>query len=113
MAMNSLRVLLYHSAPSIGEIDPSYHEVSRRLAPVPGLMANELLRSVHDPTEFVVVSAWRDLAAFRAWESGPGHRASTAPLRAYRSNPPARPYGVYEVAAAYSTVSTDSTVELP
>ncbi|HET8681393.1 MAG TPA: antibiotic biosynthesis monooxygenase [Micromonosporaceae bacterium] len=96
-----LRVLLYHAASDPAGIDAAYHEVSRRLAPVPGLIGNELLRSVADPTDFVVVSSWRDLAAFREWEHGPEHRESTAPLRPYRQAARSTPFGIYEVTAAF------------
>lgn len=96
-----LRVLLYHATVDSEGIDAAYHEVSRCLAPVPGLLGSELLRSVHDPTDFVVVSSWSDLAAFREWENGPEHRQSTAPLRPYRQAAKSTPFGIYEVTAAF------------
>jgi heme-degrading monooxygenase HmoA len=97
----SLRVMLFNSAPELHLIESAYHEVSSRLASVPGLLGNELLRSVDHPTEFIVLSSWRDLAAFRQWEQGAEHRASTAALRPFRQVMPSRAFGLYQVTAAY------------
>ena len=96
-----VRVLLYHLAEDENGIEAAYHEVSTALAAVPGLLGNELLRSVHDPRAFLVLSTWRDRSAFDSWEQGSGHRASTAPLRPYRDvgNPCA--LGIFERLAAH------------
>jgi heme-degrading monooxygenase HmoA len=96
-----VRVLLFHTASDPALIDAAYHEVSRRLAGTPGLRGNELMCSVLDPTEFVVISTWTDLPAFQKWERGEEHRDDTAPLRPYRQSGSGRPFGVYEVTAAY------------
>lgn len=98
---SEVRVLVYHATEDAAGVHRAYHEVSGVLAEVPGMLGNELLRSVPDPAGFVVVSRWADLAAFREWEQGPAHRASTAPLRPYRDARLDRPYGIYQVAAAY------------
>lgn len=100
----TVRVLLFHRAEDAADapaIEAAYHRVSQTLAPVPGLLGNELLRGVHDPNGFVVVSTWRDLAAFTAWEQGAGHRDATAPLRPYRDTAGGRPFGVYQVTAEH------------
>ncbi|MET0425255.1 MAG: antibiotic biosynthesis monooxygenase [Actinoplanes sp.] len=99
--IGEVRVLLFHAAADAAQIDRAYHEVSRRLAGTPGLCGNELLRSVHDATEFVVISTWTDLASFQKWEEGGEHRDDTAPLRPYRQTGPERAFGVYQVTAAY------------
>ena len=44
-----LRVLLFHSADDVAGVTDAYHQVSREMAGVPGLLGNELLSSVHDP----------------------------------------------------------------
>lgn len=93
--------MVYQSTARAEEVREAYHVVSRRLRPVAGLLGNELLRSVADPAGFVVVSRWTDLAAFREWERGAGHRDTTAPLRPFQSVPPVSPFGVYQVDAAY------------
>ncbi|ONI78129.1 antibiotic biosynthesis monooxygenase [Actinosynnema sp. ALI-1.44] len=100
--IGEVRVLLYHDTADVTGIEAAYHQVSHNLAGVPGLLGNELLRSVPDPTGFVVVSHWRDLAAFHKWERGVDHRDSTALLRPYRDTSLPRPFGVYQVTAAYS-----------
>ena len=100
--MNSaVRVVLYHACEQPDRIAAAYHEVSNRLAAVPGLLGNELLRSRDDPTDYIVVSSWRDLAAFEAWEGGAEHREDTAPLRPFRRTTSRQPFGIYQVVAAY------------
>lgn len=97
-----VRVVVYATAPpdDPGAVERAYHDISRMLADTPGLLRNELLRSVADPRDFAVISEWEDLAAFRTWEQGATHRNTTAPLRPYQR---ARPetFGVYEVTASY------------
>ena len=99
--IDQLRVLLYHTTDDDAGIEAAYHRASKHLMKVPGLLNNELLRSVHDPRGFVVVSSWRCLEAFRKWESGPEHRDQTAPLRPFRDTTMSRPFGIYQVTAAY------------
>jgi heme-degrading monooxygenase HmoA len=99
-----VRVLVYQAAPDEERLDAvraAYHEVSKRLAGVPGMLGNELLRSPHDPSALVVMSRWASLAAFLEWEAGAGHREDTAPLRPYRDTRTSAPFAVYEVDAAY------------
>ncbi|GLW06788.1 antibiotic biosynthesis monooxygenase [Microtetraspora sp. NBRC 13810] len=97
------RVLIYAAAPSDepGAVEAAYHRISGDLAGTPGLLGNELLRAADDPAAFVVMSEWESLDAFRAWEEGAGHRDTTAPLRRYQRAPGTRPFGIYEVTAAY------------
>ena len=54
-----------------------------------------------EPRGFVVMSEWTDMEAFRAWESGTGHRSATAPLRPFQDDRRGSAFGVYEVVAAY------------
>jgi heme-degrading monooxygenase HmoA len=99
-----VRVLVYQAAVDADQLDAvrtAYHQVSRRLAKVPGMLGNELLRSPLDPTALAVMSRWESLDAFRAWEAGAEHREDTAPLRPYRDTRTAAPFAVYEVDAAY------------
>jgi heme-degrading monooxygenase HmoA len=96
-----VRVLVYHSTEDGEGIEKAYHEVSTELSGVPGMLGNELLRSLRDGTGFVVLSRWRDLAAFTEWEQGARHRDSTAPLRPYQDRKLSVPFGIYEVTAAY------------
>ncbi|GLP63741.1 MULTISPECIES: antibiotic biosynthesis monooxygenase family protein [unclassified Streptomyces] len=99
-----VRVMVYqaaHDERELAAVRAAYHEVSTRLATVPGLLGNELLRSPHDPTSLVVLSRWAGREAFDAWESGASHRADTAPLRAYRDTRRPVPFAVYEVDAAH------------
>lgn len=98
-----VRVLVYAAAPG-GDIDAisrAYHTISRDLEGTPGLLGNELLRCVHDPDGFVVMSEWESLEAFRAWEGGAAHRDTTSPLRPYQDQRGGASFSVYEVAAAY------------
>ena len=97
------RVMLYCRAPE-GDPQPveaAYHTISAALAGTTGLLRNELLRDAMDADRFMVLSEWESLDAFRAWESGAGHRDTTAPLRPYQDRDGGLPFGLYEVAAAY------------
>jgi heme-degrading monooxygenase HmoA len=96
-----VRVLVYQSVQDASLVHDAYHLVSERLTGVPGLLGNELLGSITDPTGFVVLSRWADLDAFRAWEQGSAHRETTAPLRPYRDLRLPSSFGVYQVVADY------------
>ena len=96
-----VRVLLYNLADDEAGIEAAYHKVSTELARVPGLLGNELLRSVHNPRAFLVLSTWRDRAAFDGWEQGTAHKGDTAPLRPYHDRAMGTAFGVYQVAAEY------------
>ncbi|MHA6763608.1 antibiotic biosynthesis monooxygenase family protein [Streptacidiphilus sp. PAMC 29251] len=99
-----VRVLVYQQArdhQELAAVRAAYDLVSGRMAVVPGLLGNELLQSQTDPTALVVVSRWADMTAFQAWEQGAGHRDDTAPLRPFRDDRLAVPFGVYQVDAAF------------
>lgn len=96
-------MLVYHAVSDADSaaIDEAYHQVSARMASVPGMLGNELLRSLADPAGVVVVSNWTGIGAFRQWEQGPAHHATTAPLRPFRDPRMSPPFGIYQVSAAY------------
>lgn len=100
-----VRVLVYASAPGAdpSAVEAAYHTISRALDGTPGLLGNVLMRSLLDPAAFVVMSEWRDIASFRTWEEGAGHRDVTAPLRPLQDSAAGRgsAFGVYEITAAY------------
>lgn len=98
---DGLRVLIFYASEDTAGVETAYHESSKLLAGTPGLLGNELLRSVHDPVGFVVASSWRDRAAFDEWETGPLHKGQTEPLRPFLDTRAARPVGIYEVVAQY------------
>jgi heme-degrading monooxygenase HmoA len=97
-----VRVVVYATAPAAepDAVVRAYHEISAALRGTPGLLGNELLRSVLRPADYAVASEWADLPAFRDWEAGAAHRGTTAPLRPYQSAG-SSPFGVYEVIATY------------
>lgn len=99
--MSGVRVLIFNHTDDEAGIEAAYHEVSRELAGVPGLIGNELLRSMHDPKGFVVMSLWESVEAFDTWEQGVSHKGSTSPLRPFRDTSMNPPFGVYQVSAAY------------
>ena len=99
-----VRVLIYALAPDADPdgVEKAYHQVSTALAGVPGLLGNELLRAVgRDGAEFVVMSEWESMSAFKRWEQGADHRETTAPLRPYQDSRSGRPFALYEVTAKY------------
>ena len=101
--MSRVRVLIYTATP---EDDPdgvsaAYHRISTELSGTPGLLGNELMRSLGDERAFVVMSEWEDLASFQAWESGPTHRGTTSPLRPYQDSSRGSAFGLYQVVANY------------
>lgn len=101
-----VRVVLYvsepHSEPAA--VEKAYHAVSSQLAATPGLLGNELLRSLSRPGDFAVMSSWAGVAAFRAWEQASEHRQATAPMRPYQSEPEGS-FGIYEVVGSYGIPS--------
>ncbi len=98
-----MRILVWHEARGEGErLTELYRQISDALADAPGLLGNELLRSVAGPDGFLIMSEWESLAAFRAWDATPAHLL-TAPLRTYRAaNTRARTYEMYEVVDGYA-----------
>jgi heme-degrading monooxygenase HmoA len=99
------RVIVWHKAPEEGgvaELERAYHSISEQLAAVPGMVRNELLRSVMRPGYFAVLSEWSTLEAFQEWEQGPDHRGKTSALRPYQDRErPGGHYEIYEVTAAH------------
>lgn len=102
--LGRVHVLLYTSAPEEAGLTEAYHTVSRALEGTPGLLGNVLLRSIHDPCGFVVMSEWSDLDSFLEWESGVDHRDVTAPMRIFQDDRAGRgaTFGIYMVTAAYT-----------
>jgi heme-degrading monooxygenase HmoA len=96
-----VRVLLFLRAADVAAVERGYHQISAELNGTPGLLRNELLRDLADPEHFVVLSEWESREAFGTWERGSTHRGTTAPLRGYQDGGSGRPFGVYEVTAAY------------
>ncbi|MEV7027553.1 antibiotic biosynthesis monooxygenase, partial [Kitasatospora sp. NPDC093558] len=90
-ATGRVRIVLFCQVPS-GEpesvIEEAYHRISGDLAGTPGLLGNELLRSLIDDGAFAVMSEWESAEAFKHWDEGPDHKGQTSPLRPYQD--PAR-----------------------
>lgn len=98
-----VRVMLHLVEPTAdpGAVESGYHQISRKLAGRPGLRGNELLRSMTDPQQFMVLSDWATKEAYVAWRDAPEHLAITAPLRPYWAADGPSTFGVYEVVATY------------
>ncbi|MFF0431982.1 antibiotic biosynthesis monooxygenase family protein [Streptomyces sp. NPDC004327] len=102
-AAGRVRVML-HLRPSPAETEAvaeAYHTISKDLAGTPGLLGNELLRTLGDEGAFAVLSEWESMAAFRDWEAGSAHRGTTSPLRPYQDTERPSPFALFEVLAAY------------
>jgi heme-degrading monooxygenase HmoA len=103
-ASGRARVIVWHKAPDGGPdaLEQAYHAISEQLAGTPGMLGNELLRSVLRPDRFAVLSEWETLAAFQAWEQGPDHRGYTSPLRQYQDRDGSNGhYEIFEVTASH------------
>jgi len=104
-----VRVLLYASSPKAepDAVHDIYHQVSQRLAGTPGLLKSELLQDVSDACDFVIMSEWSSLTAFRTWDDGPDHTSATAPLRPYHNHHGGygRAFGIYQVTAEYRALA--------
>jgi heme-degrading monooxygenase HmoA len=96
-----VRVLLFHEVHDQEAVTAAYHAVSAELAGTPGLLSNELLTSVHDPSWVLVMSEWTDRESFDVWEQGSAHKGQTAALRPFRDTRMPRPFGIFQVDAAY------------
>jgi len=98
-----VRVMLHLVEPKAdpGAVESGYHQISRKLAGRAGLRGNELLRSMHDPQQYMVLSDWATREEYIAWRDAPEHMALTAPLRPYWAADGLATFGVYEVVAAY------------
>ena len=98
-----VRVILFLRSPETGpdQVHEAYHQISTELSATPGMLANELLHSILDGESFAVLSEWRDIDAFQAWEQGPSHQSKTSPLRPYQDRGNGRHYGIYQVVASY------------
>ena len=98
-----VRVLVYASAaPGDDGVTAAYHRISAALAGTPGLLGNELLQSLLEPSDFAVLSEWESEQAFHDWEEGASHRGVTAPLRPYQDTRHGSAFGVYRVTAQYA-----------
>jgi heme-degrading monooxygenase HmoA len=96
-----IRVMIWAIEPADapGSVEAAYHQISGALVGTPGLLGNQLMRSIHDPSRFVVVSEWSSRAEYDVWERDPIHKPTTAPMRSLQ-DPDRRPM-VYEKIAAY------------
>ena len=103
-----VKVVLYVSEPH-GEpaaVEKAYHAISSLLAGTPGLLGNELLRSLSRPGDFAVMASWAGATAFQAWERASEHQQATAPMRPYQIQPEGS-FGIYEVIGSYGLEPED------
>ncbi|GAA2208733.1 hypothetical protein GCM10009850_041910 [Nonomuraea monospora] len=97
--IGAVRVLVYYSAANgdAGSVIDAYRRVNMGMRGTAGLLSSQLLRSALDPSEFAVLSEWRSLSEFNAWEQGSRHKGQTSALRSYRDDERGKGYGIYEV----------------
>ncbi len=104
-AADPVRVFVYYrvtTAEQAAAVEQGYNTISEQIASAPGLLRNELLRSVSDQSSFAVFSEWESLAAFSAFSSDPSHRDVTSLLRPYTDTGRAgASFAVYEMVACH------------
>lgn len=101
--VNYLRVTDEQGPDAVERLVQAYHESSKALQGTAGLLRNELLRSLHQPERFAVLSEWEGRDEFMAWEQSARHKGQTAPVREFADSSPERaPFAVYDVVDAYS-----------
>ncbi|MGC4769688.1 antibiotic biosynthesis monooxygenase family protein [Micromonospora sp. DT44] len=101
--IGQVQVVVHHLTDDAVAVRAAYEESSARMAGTPGLLSNELHQGISDPRSFAVVSRWAGWPDFAAWESSPGHRDQTAPLRPFRDHTRPRPFEVFRVTARHGT----------
>jgi heme-degrading monooxygenase HmoA len=96
-------VILYCKSSGEGEaaITAAYEELYAEMREMPGLLGNELLRDTAEPQRFAVLSSWRNLDDFRAWQTSSAHVDKTSPLRRFQDRDRQPHYAVYQVVAAH------------
>lgn len=103
--MAKLRIAVFYRAPDDdpSAVERTYHEISEKMKGTEGLLNNELLHDVMDPSSWVVLSEWVDLAAFQSWDASGDHR-TTSPLDPYQDLDPAqrKSFGLFDVVASYT-----------
>ncbi|HKT03940.1 MAG TPA: antibiotic biosynthesis monooxygenase [Rugosimonospora sp.] len=94
-----VRVMVWYYAGDTDEatIRAAHRQIETSVCGTPGLVKAELHRSLSAPDEYLVISEWSDVAAFREWEVTAVHRVQTAPLRPYLDRRRSQPYGFYEI----------------
>jgi len=63
--------------------EKAYLEVTSKVKGTDGHIADELLRSADDPSQYILLSEWESTGAFLAWEDRPIHKQTTTPMRPY------------------------------
>ena len=93
-------VILFLREDTPGEVARAYQDTSWVTEAIPGLLSTDLVREAEDPARYLLMSQWSDLAAFRAWQTGPDHAggAKPSPLRPYQDRSRGQHYLVYEQA---------------
>ena len=55
-----------------GQLLPLLLELRSKATTQPGYISGETLRNVNDPEDYVVISTWQSVDAWKAWEANKG-----------------------------------------
>jgi heme-degrading monooxygenase HmoA len=55
-----------------GQLLPLLLELRSKATTQPGYISGETLRNVNDPEDYVVISTWQSVEAWKAWEANKG-----------------------------------------
>lgn len=106
-----LVVHLRDPADAPGAVERAFAQFARDFRTTSGARSVALLRAAGDPGAFAVVSGWRDLQAFEAWRTGPGHRARSTPLTPFKDRSRAPHWEVYEEVAGLVGIDRTSVAD--
>lgn len=70
------------------ELEDLLVELRAKATAQPGYVSGETLRSIDDPSLWVVLSTWLDVSLWKAWEANPERKLVESKIERITSSPP-------------------------
>lgn len=83
-----------------GSLMKAYEQISWTNGDTPGLLGCELIRDIDETTNYILLTRWKSLDAFREWQFGPDHVDNPSQLRPFQDRTRGRHWAVYEISDA-------------